>query len=895
MKLFRRLRFWWDRVRRADSLSEEMASHVAFRADDLMAEENGLTREDAEARARREFGNLTKVAEDSRSVWIARCWTDLVQDIRYTLRNLARQPGFTAAGVLSAGLGIAACAIVFSLANVALFRTPPIGQPERVAMITRGERNTPGDTMSYPFFREIRKQSRTLQSVSAYFPIVPASITAGGDPRRHFGWLVSANYFATIGVQPVLGRTFDPAKDDEPGATPAVVLAHHVWQSRFQSDPNILREPILFNGERVQVVGIAPPGFRGHEVALVADFWVPMSMLPKLAFGRNEHENRFGAADSNWVFLVGRMQEGAGLSALQSELRVIAENCKKQYPGNGDGDRQWSFSAESSGQIAPVLRNLLTRFFSLLLGITGLVLLIACANVANLLLARSASRRREIATRLSIGAGRGRLVRQLLTESLVLAGAGGVLGVALTAIAAAAIGKLRLPFPLPIDFTVPVDSHVLIFSVALSMITGVGFGLFPALRASRVDLHSAMRDEPDHIPGWRRFGVKNGLVVLQVAVSMILLIIAALFLRSLDSASHTVLGLDSRNILMAGVDPDLNGYAPEKAKELLARITKSIRSLPGVKNASYTNLVPLSLAGNSTSYRAKAGQDAERTIAQIAMIGPGYFDTMGIPILRGEDFGRESPQGERVVAINQLMADKLFPGEEALGRRVFDGGGTPHRVVAIIANSKSRSIGEEQRTQVYRPASQNYGTQEAIIGMTLLVKTAGGSDPVALAPAVRAEIQAADPTLAIFDVRTFDEHLHNAYILPRAAAFLFGLCGFMGLLIATIGLYGVISFLVARRTREVGIRMALGARPGEILRLILRSGMALALTGCTIGLALSLVAASAARSLLYGVSPMDPLTFVAVPLFLIAVALTACAIPAVRASRVNPIRTLRYE
>jgi len=870
-----------------------MESHVAFRVDELMA--NGeMTLHEAEAQAHREFGNRTQIAEDSRSVWIASIWTDLVQDARYTLRNLARQPGFTAAGILSAGLGIAACATVFSLANVALFRTPPIGQPDRVAMITRGERNQPGDTMSYPFFREIRKQSRTLQFVSAYFPIIPASITAGSDPRRHFGWLVSANYFQTIGVQPVLGRAFDPAKDDEPGAPSAVVLAHHVWQSRFQSNPSILNEPILFNGERVQVVGIAPPGFRGHEVALVADFWVPMSMLPKLAFGRNDHDNRFGAADSNWVFLVGRMHEAVALSAVQSELRVIAENCKRLYPGDSDRDREWSFSAESSGQIAPVLRTLLKTFFSLLLGITGLVLLIACANVANLLLARAASRRREIATRLSIGASRGRLIRQLLTESLILAGAGGVLGVALTALAAAAIGMLRLPFPLPIDFTVPVDSHVLVFSVVLSMITGVGFGLFPALRASRVDLHSAMRDEPDQIPGWRRFGAKNGLVVLQVAVSMILLITAALFLRSLESASQMKLGLDPRNILMVGVDPDLNGYTPEKAKELLVRLTSSIQSLPGVKNASYTNLVPLSLAGNSTSYRAKPGEDAERMIAQIAMVGPGYFDTMGIPILRGEDFGREASNGERVLAINQFMAEKLFPGEDALGRRVFDGGGTPHRVVAITGNSKARSVGEEQRPQVYRPVSQNYGAQEAIIGMTLLVKT-NGADPADLAPAVRAQIQAADPALAIFDVRTFDEHLLNAYILPRAAAFLFGLCGLMGLLIATIGLYGVISFLVARRTREVGIRMALGARPGEVLRLILRSGMTLALTGCGIGLVLSLVAAAAARSLLYGVSPTDPLTFIAVPAFLVGVALAACAIPAIRASKVNPIRTLRYE
>lgn len=886
MKLLRRLRYWLDRSGRANSLSEEMQAHLEFKIDELVS--RGLTYEEAASAARREFGNRTLIAETSRAIWIARYWTDLVQDLRYALRSLKQQPGFTVVAVLSATLGIAACTTVFSIANAALFRSLPLADAERVLSISRADHGKAGNTMSHPHFQEIRK-AKTLESVAAYFPLVPASIAAKQDPRRHWGWLVSANYFQTVGVQPVLGRMFDPEKDDILGGSPTVILAHHVWQGRYNGDPEILNKPILFNGEQVMVAGIAPPGFRGHETALVADFWVPMSMFPRLALSRPDANGKLNGANHQWLMSVARARSGVTLESVKAELDVIAKRCQTEYPSE---EKDWGFHAERAGMVNPGLRSLIQAFFSLLLAVTVLVLVIACANIANLLLARSSVRQREIATRLAIGASRWRLIRQLLVESLVLSGTGGAFGIVLAYWATAAIGKFSLPLPIPIDLAIAIDWHVMVFCAALSIVTGVLFGLVPALRASRQDLTASMKGSAGAVLGSNRFGMRNGLVILQVAVCVVLLTTAVLFLRSLGSVASMPLGLNTNNVLLVGVDPDLNGYTPQKAKEFLTRVTDSIRSLPGVESASYTNLVPLSLAGNSGGFRNGPADQAQKMSAQIAMIGPRYFETLDIPILRGEDFARAGEGRERVIIVNQFLAGKLFPSAEALGQQIWDGT-RPYRIVAVAANSKSRNVGEEQRAQVYLPATQAYGETEAMIGMTLLIRTR--SNPEALAPAIRREIQAIDPALAIFDVRSFDDHLQNAFLMPRLAALLFGLCGAMGLIIATIGLYGVISFLVARRTKEMGIRMALGARPGEVVLLVLRAGLTVALTGILIGGVLAFGAAAAARSLLYGVSPSDPLTFTAVPVFLLAVAAGACAAPALRASKLSPLRTLRYE
>jgi predicted permease len=530
--------------------------------------------------------------------------------------------------------------------------------------------------------------------------------------------------------------------------------------------------------------------------------------------------------------------------------------------------------------------------FVILMTVVGLVLLIACANVANLLLARASARQKEIGIRLAIGADRGRLVRQLLTESILLSIGGAAVGFLLTLAAIRPISRFELPLPMPIGFTFTPDARVLAFTAALSVLTGIIFGLVPALRATRPDLVATLKDQGTGGGRSRRFGMRNLLVASQVTLSLVLLVGSSLFLRSLQNASSIDLGLRPENVLLMGVDPKLHHYSAEKTRWFLGELRERVSALPSVTSVSFLDSVPLSLGGTNNGFQPDNGKsDAKEFEASVYSVDSRFFETMGIPLLRGRDFRRQEGT-ERVAIINETLAERMFPGEEPLGRR-FRGDNKVWEIIGIAKNSKSRTLGEDPAGIAYFDLRQHPEEVFSFFGISILVKTT--VNPRTMTRAVRAQVAALDPNLAVFGIETMQEHVNKALLIPKLSAMLLGVFGAVGLVLATVGLYGVLSYSVRRRTREIGIRMALGASARGVLRMVARQGMLLAGVGLVIGLGVSLALWRLAGSFLYGISATDPVTFIGVPLLLLLVAFVAALLPARRASQVEPMDALRYE
>jgi predicted permease len=853
--------------------------------------EHGMTETEARGAARRQIGNFTLQQEEARGAWIARWLSDLIRDVAYAGRTLRKQPGFAAAAVVSSALGIGACSLIFGIANFALFRTLPVTDPSRLMGVSGRSlsRDRMGQSISYPDLEDLR-QARSFHGMTAFFPAMPASISSNGEPQRYWGSLVTANYFDVVRPIFVMGRGFDAARDDRKGEAPAVVLSYQLWRSRFGGDRNLIGRTIELNNRKATVLGVTGPDFRGTETMMTSDFWLPLSMLDSLAdpvLGANRLTDRGG----QWFMVAGRLRDGVSEREASAEIEVIGQRLRSAYAAT---NRDRGFHIERAGQLNPGIRKMVVVLFLMLLGVAALLLCTACANVANLLLARAAARQKEIATRLAIGAGRGRLVRQLLTESVMLALLGGIGGYALAQLAASGIGKSRLPIGIPLDLSISLDYRVLFFCVALSAFTGVVFGLLPALRATRPDLMGALKDDGSRFGRSRSFGLRNVLVVAQVGICMVLLVCSGLFLHSLYSAHNIETGLAHRNLLLVPFDPSLNRYPPGETPRIVETIVDRTGAIPGVESVSLTNSVPLSLEGTRNSFVPEdklSDKQKNAMSADIYSVAPRFFETFGIRMIEGEDF-RPGLPAEDIVVVNQALADKAFPKQNPVGRRILYFGRMV-RIAGLVATAKSRSIGEDPHPCLYFPIARDFRGNDSLTGITLALRTRG--DPAGYAPLVRRVIRDIDPTLAIFDVRTLDTHLSRALFLPRAAAFLFGFAGFMGLLISTVGIYGVISFAVARQTREIGIRMALGARRGQVLGMVLKQGLALTVVGSTIGLGLALVLSRVAASLLYGVSPTDTVTFIGVPAFLMLIALVACLAPARRAASLDPTRSLRCE
>jgi predicted permease len=855
----------------------EIASHVAMHTDDGIRA--GLTPEEARRRALIRLGG----AEQTRQAYRERRglpWLEtLALDFVYSLRRLGKHPAVTGIAILSIGLGIGANATIFSMVSRFVLRPAPVGDPSTLLAIQkRGE-----NSLSWPLFNDLREQAKSFSAVAAYFPLVPASLGGGGEPERVFGQAVTANLFDVAELRMMRGRGFVNNEEKQP----VVVLSAGLWHRRFHDDPAIVGETVTLSGHIFTVVGIAPAGFHGIDQIIEAEFWVPLGsadrLVPYLPKGLDRNQK--------WLLVFGRLRPGTTRAQAAAELNALAERLARSYPTI---DKDKPFLLVQAGLLPPEEQNLLLIFLTALSVVALLVLAIAGANVANLLFAQASGRQREMAVRLALGATHGRLQRQMLVESILLGLGGGVLGVLLSIWATQALSAIQLPVPIPVDMSIGVDWRVVAFSVGMSILSGLLLGLAPAWAAARPLMGSALKGEDALARPGRRWSLRNLLTIAQIAMSVILLSMTGLFLRSLQTAASIDLGFRPQDVLSMSVDPRLHGYTPERTAEFLSQLRERVAVLPGVVSAACTDYTPLSMGGLMVPFHVGGRPDSGNNDpeANLTRVTPRYFETMGIPRVAGRDFGGETASGPKTAVVNRAFVERLFAGENPIGQQVT-GGGVTYLIVGVVANVKTTSLGEDLKPVLYRSLQQNVGTQPAQLGYTLVVHTAG--HPAAMKEAVRQQIYALDRSMAVFNEETMEEHVHSAFFLPRLAAMLFGVFGGIGLVLSTVGLYGVMSYAVSRRTREIGIRMAMGAQPGTVERLVLRQGFVLTLIAVVLGWPAAWMLSKLAASFLYGIQPHDALTFAVVPPLLSAIALVACWIPARRAASVEPMQALRTE
>ncbi len=872
----------FDKRRRNSEIDEELQSYMDTAVEEKMR--RGMDRKLALRAARAEVGSVEVVKHRVWSAGWESAAESLWSDLRYTVRRLSRSPGLVLTVVVSIGLGIAANATIFSIVSRVALKPAPVGDPS--SLITLYETHD-GDQccneFSAPIYHDVRDQAKSFSGVSAYYDLVPASISGGSEPERVWGQTVTANYFDVAVLRMTLGRGF--SSDEE--RAPVVVLGHGLWQRRFGGDPAIVGKTISLSGHVYSVVGVAPAGYRGLDQLLDPQFWVPLGEMAELV--PNPHVANVRSWNS--LLVVARLRPGVTRAEAIAELNVFAQRFRETH---ADTDKGLGFRLEQAGSLPPRDKPEILLFLAALSVVVLLVLCIACANVANLLLALAASRQKEMGVRLALGATRSQLLRQMLMESVLLALGGGLLGVLLSVWGTSALSAFRLPAPIPLDLSVSVDWRVVLYSFLLSLAAGVVFGFVPAWQASRPVLSSALKGEDALARPGRRFSLRSILVVVQISLSLVLLCATGLFLRSLQGASKIDIGFRSRGVLMMAVDPQAHGYTPTRTLQLLAALRQRIATLPGVSSVASADLVPLSMGGRSDGFVAegRTAPSGDPPGTELYMVSPGYFETMGIPRVSGRDLAEENPMAPKVAVVNEEFAQRLFEHDSPIGQRVT-GGGVTYQIVGVVGNIKSRTLGEADRPVLYRSINQNLSGDPSFNGYSLMVRYTG--DPSALSAAIRHEINSLDPSLAVFNTQTIEEHLRDALFLPRLAGTLFGVFGFIGILLATVGLYGVMSYTVSRRTHEIGIRIALGAQTGAVQRLIVTQGLRLTVIAIVLGLPLALAASKLSASILYGVRPHDVVTFTTIPVIFLVVALLACWIPSRRASRVDPMKTLRCD
>jgi macrolide transport system ATP-binding/permease protein len=810
----------------------------------------------------------------------------LLSDLRYSVRSLLKTPGLTAAAVLSLGLGIGANTTIFAWVQAVLFRPIPVaGEPDRILIPAMTNREGQSRSWSYPNYTDFRDRSTLTDIVVQDDQTL--SIVVDGVADRTWGGLVSGNYFQVMQLNAAAGRLFTQADDVTPGSHPVMVISHAYWQRRFAGDPGVVGKQVTVNKTPMTIVGVAPEGFLGSFLGVGATAWVPMAMQREVMGG-----DRLNARGNGWLQALLRLRPGVSREQAQAEASSIMSQLAAEHPDINESRRvglvpTWEAPFGAPTVLAPIL--------SVMSVLVALVLVIACANVANLLLSKAVSRRREVAVRLSLGASRLRLIRQLLTESLLLASIAGALGTAMAYWTMGVLMAFVPPVDVPIQFGLKMDGATLLFALAVSLATGVVFGLVPALQASSQETVHALKEDGNRGSGGRTGQRLRGtLVVAQVAVCLVLLVGAALFLRSFIQAQQLSPGFDPAHMVTASVDLFPSGYAGARNHEFQRRAVEAIESLPNVRSAAFATRVPLGLAGNSSTTVGVEGyvpRENEEITINYTIVGPRYFEAMGIPMRLGREFaGTDTAESPRVVVINEVMARRYWPDGNALGGRVRLGQNVSE-VVGIAAEAKYNSINETPTAQIYLPMIRS-----EISTLRMVIRTTG--DPAPVVADVRNAFSGLDPNLPVFDARTVTEHMQTAVFAQRMAANLLGAMGVLALLLAAIGLYGVMAYAVSQRTQEMGIRLALGASPGSLLGMIVGQGMRLAAIGLAIGLLIAAGAfgsIGAMRTLLPGISPLDPITFVAVPAILGLIALAASWIPARRAGRVDPLTALRYE
>ncbi|MCI0404243.1 MAG: ABC transporter permease [Acidobacteria bacterium] len=805
----------------------------------------------------------------------------LWQDVRYGVRQLARSPGFTAIAVLTLALGIGANTAIFSVVNAVLLRPLPHPEPERLTMVWLDNRDEgwPEDLTSYPTYLDWRSQNRSFEDMAAFTPS-EASLSGDGEPERVRSAVVSANYFSVLRVQPARGRIFRP-EEEVPGAGRVVVLSAGLWQRRFAGSPDIVGQPVNLGGNPFTVIGVLPPGF---EAPARTELWLPFSILP---------QQRLEARGSLWLYVVGRLKPDVPLAEAQAEMTAIARRLEQQYPDTMTnlGVNLVPLHTEVVGKVRPALLTIL--------GAVVFVLLIACANVANLQLARTAARQRELAVRAAVGAGRSRLVRQLLTESLLLAMLGGVLGLLL---ALWGVETLRgvLPANVPRVEEISVDAGVLVFLLGATLATTLLFGLVPALRTTRLELNDSLKEGGRSATDGSHSRLRSALVVGEVALALLLLLGAGLMLRSFQNLLAVNPGFRTGNVLTFDLNTSPSKYPePAQVSQFYEQLFGRLKGLPGVEGVGAASDVPLSgsiwpnAAGFTLEGIARSPEDLRLSV-NISVVATDYFRTLGVPLVRGRFLGPEdSPESSPVLLINEAMARRYWPNQDPIGKRMKYGGGVdptePWRtIVGVVADVRDSELDRETRIASYLPHSQVPRR-----AMTLVLRSS--SDPMRMAPWVREQVWSLDSTMPVANLSTMEARLERSVAQRRFNLLLLGLFGVLALTIASIGIYGVIGYSVSQRRHEIGVRMALGAQRRDIFRHVVGQGIGLALLGIGIGLAGAFALTRFITGLLFRIEPTDPATLVVVSALLAGVAFLACFMPARRAARVDPMVALRYE
>ena len=812
--------------------------------------------------------------------------TSFWQDVRYSLRMLLKAPGYAAIAILTLALGIGANTTIFSWINSALLNpVPGLYKPGEVVSLALGTPTQPFG-FTYPDLEAVRNGQQSFSGIAACW-FAQMSLTGKAKPERVWGMVATANYFDVLGVQPILGRTFLPSEDEKLDGAPVAVISYRLWQTHFGARPDVVGQNIEINKHAYTIVGVTPAVFQGSQTGVRTEIWVPIMMEAQLdARGDLIHDHH-----NFWLLLFARLKPGVSLAQAQAEMTLRLKPEAKNYPEEHKGkDKVTAY---------PLWRNpwglnmFLSTLLPMLMTIAGLVLLLACANVANLMLVRSVSRRREIAIRMSLGASRWRLVRQLLVESLVLALAGGGLALLITFWTAGSLLKFMPDTDFPLSLTITTDRTVLVATLLIAVLTGVIFGILPALRSSGVAPITVLKEDTGSASGTlRKARLAGGLVVAQISLSLLLLICAGLFIRSVRSAQQIYPGFNSHNVWIASYDLFTAGYSEVNGAEFDRQLITRLEALPGVQSVSLGDRMPLGFGGGSTSVKPEGyvSQPNEVMETQAAIITPNYFQTMQIPILKGRDFTlQDTKSSQRAAIVSEAFVERYWPHQEALGKQ-FNSDFTNEwfTVVGVARDTKVRNLNETPTPFVYLPLYQVYRAN-------MMIGARVSGDPVAAGKTIQSTIHELNPDLAMFNVNTLESQQQFASFGQRVAGTFVGAFGLLALILAAVGIYGVTAYTTRQRTHEIGIRMALGASKDDILRLVLGHGLRLTLIGVGLGLAASFALTRYLSGLLLGVTSHDAVTFFSVALLLCAVSLFACFIPTRRAMRVDPMVALHYE
>ncbi|HXO18878.1 MAG TPA: ABC transporter permease [Thermoanaerobaculia bacterium] len=898
---------------RQASVEAELHRELGFHLEQQIEENVAAGMSPAEARyaALRAMGGLTQIAEECRDMRRTRWMENLLQDLRYAARTLRLSPAFTAVAVLSLALGIGANTAIFSLIDALLLRRLPVSEPQGLVALgnpartgSLSEGSVRGDLFSVPMYRELRDRNRVFSGLFGSGRV--GRLTVGLDrstaaPESARGRLVTGNYFAVLGVSALRGRVFTADEDKSPGSDPYVVISYDYWRRRFAADPGIVGRILRLNDYPFTVVGVTPPGFFGDVVGAATDVWVPLMMQRQVNPGRDYLDKW----DVSFLLLMGRLRPGVSIGQAGANVNGLFSQIVSSRAGGAIAADFVPDPSEIHVEVTPgasgfsSLRQQFSRPLETLMAIVGLVLLIACASVANLLLERATGRQKELSVRLAVGAGRGRLVRQLLTESVLLAALGGALGVLVASWAdTALLGLAGASRSAALDLKP--NLQVLAFTAAVSLLTGILFGLAPALRATRVELAPALKESSRSLAGagsGRRWPLGKVLVVAQFTLSLLLLMAAGLFLRTLVNLQRLDLGYRRDGLVVMRVDPVAAGYSGARLEVFSRQLLDRLKNVPAVSGVTLSENGVFSGTESSSSISfpgvsAPAPAGAPRDSVNYDRVGPDYFKVLGIPVLAGRGIGAEDRAGApRVAVVNETLARFYFRGQSPLGKRLVEGplSEQSYEIVGVAKDVRDHALRGEVPRRFYTPLLQS---AESISAFNFELRTA---EPTALLERLRQTVRGFDPRLAILDLAPVGSLIDDSIGDERLVAKLAAVFGVLALALASIGLYGVISYTIARRTNEIGIRMALGARRQHVLWMVLRETLLLALAGVALGVPAVLVSARVVASRLYGLSASDPATLAAASGLLLLVAVVAGAIPGSRATRVDPTEALRYE